>query len=82
MRRSSIQKMVLATACALALSGCGAPEVKTGSLTQRFTMSDAQGRQFGIVELDPVGGGTVYDVTGRVVGRITAPVMTTAAIAQ
>lgn len=66
------------TATLLATSGCSmlkqkeeAP--KTGSLTQRFNMIDAEGRQYGIVEMDPVGGGRIVDVQGRVVGSIVAP---------
>jgi len=62
--------------CASALGACGKAEVKTGSLTQRFTMVDAEGRNFGVVELDPVNGGTIFDVQGRVVGRITSPAPT------
>jgi hypothetical protein len=68
--------------CALALGGCAKTEVKTGSLTQRFTMVDAEGRQFGVVELDPVNGGSIHDVQGRMVGRITAPMAAPTAVAS
>ena len=56
--------------------------MKTGSLTQRFQMIGAEGKQYGVVELDPVTGGTVYDAQGRVIGHImqttAAPVATVA----
>ncbi len=81
MRRVLSSRMVLLMICASALSACGKAEVKTGSLTQHFTMVDAEGRNFGVVELDPVNGGTIFDVQGRVVGRITPPAPTTVAAA-
>ncbi len=66
----------------LLLAACGKPEVKTGQLTQRFTMVDADNVHFGVVELNPISGGAIYDVQGRVVGRIVAPEPTTVAAAQ
>ena len=45
-------------------------------------MIGAEGKQYGVVELDPVTGGTVYDAQGRVIGHImqttAAPVATVA----
>jgi len=73
MRHLQTTKMIVVIACALALTACGRGEVKTGSLTQRFTLIDAEGRHFGVVEMDPVGGGRITDVQGRVVGQIIAP---------
>lgn len=74
---SSVRYMgtiMLLAASAAALSACGGKsEVKTGSLTQRFAMVDSEGRQFGVVELDPVNGGSVSDSQGRLIGRIVAP---------
>ena len=78
MRRSVLTFLVLSVS-ALALTACGKGEIKTGSLTQRFTMMDAEGRQFGIVELDPISGGSIIDTQGRVVGRIVPPAPTTVA---
>lgn len=70
--------LALTTAALLATSGCSmlkskeeAP--KTGTLTQRFTMIDAEGRQYGIVEMDPVSGGRIVDIQGRTVGTIVPP---------
>ena len=73
MRRSPLATLVLLSVSAVVLSACGKAEVKTGNLTQRFTMVDAQGVQFGVVELDPINGGSVMDVQGRMVGRIVPP---------
>ena len=66
----------------LAVTGCDNfrdKTPKTGSLTQHLTMTDAEGRNFGTVELDPVGGGRVLDVQGRLVGRIVTPEATAVA---
>ncbi len=62
----------------LAMSGCDMLKQrdvvpKTGSLTQRFTMIDSDGRQYGVVEIDPINGGKITDVQGRLVGYITPP---------
>ena len=65
--------MFCVAVCATALGGCGKPEVKTGSLVQRFAMMDKDGVQYGTVEFDPAVGGTVTDAQGRVVGRIVPP---------
>ena len=73
MRRPPLATLVLLSVSAVALTACGNAEVKTGNLTQRFTMVDAQGVQFGVVELDPINGGSVMDVQGRMVGRIVPP---------
>ena len=59
--------------CAMAVGACGKAEVKTGNLTQRFTMIDDKGVHFGVVEMDPINGGTVTDMQGRMVGRIVPP---------
>lgn len=64
---------ILLLATALAVSACGKSEPKYGQLTQRFVMVDADGRQFGTVEMDPVGGGRITDVSGRIVGEIYPP---------
>ena len=73
MRSFSRSTMVALSLCALGLSACGKAEVKTGSLTQHFSMVDSDGRVFGAVELDPVNGGTLSDAQGRLVGRIVPP---------
>jgi hypothetical protein len=68
-----LRTTLILTAAALALSACGSNEIKTGSLVQRFAMVDSEGRHFGVVELDPINGGSVVDVSGRVVGKIVPP---------
>jgi hypothetical protein len=65
--------------CAL-LSACGSPDyvtpppqaaVPVGSLTHVLDMVDpGDGRLYGSVELDPVGGGRVFDIDGRLIGHI------------
>lgn len=43
---------------------------KTGSLTHHLKLVGADGRHYGHVELDPVGGGRLYDAQGRTVGIV------------
>ncbi len=73
MRHSLTTKMIVVSLSVLALSACAKPEPKMGSLTQRFTLIDSEGRNFGKVEMDPVGGGSITDIQGRLVGRIVSP---------
>lgn len=63
--------LVLLTACDLAKNDDAVP--KTGSLTQHLTMIDADGRVYGVVELDPLNGGRVWDSQNRLIGRIVPP---------
>lgn len=46
---------------------------KVGSLTQHLTMIDAEGRVYGVVELDPINGGRLWDSQNRLIGRIVTP---------
>ena len=81
--RHTLTKILVVSFCAVALSACGNSEVKTGSLVQRYNITDATGVHFGVVELDPINGGTVIDAQGRPFARVVpfAPqTMTTAAI--
>lgn len=60
----------------ITLSACGSSKKeapKIGDLTQRLTMFDAEGRNFGTVELDPINGGKIYDAQGRLIGRVVTP---------
>ncbi|MBX9726634.1 MAG: hypothetical protein K2X09_05150 [Rickettsiales bacterium] len=82
MRRSPLATLFLLSFSVLALGACGKGEVKTGNLTQRFSMVDDKGVLFGVVEMDPVSGGSITDVQGRVVGRIVPPVNATVAQAM
>lgn len=81
MRRVNFKMIAVVTVSALALSACGKPEVKTGNLVQRFKMVDDAGVHFGVVELDPISGGSIIDVQGRVVGQIVPPSQTAFAMA-
>lgn len=74
--------MFCVAVCATALSGCGKPETKTGSLVQRFAMVDKDGVQYGMVEFDPAVGGSVVDAQGRLIGRITPAAPVAVASAQ
>lgn len=76
MRHSTPLKIIMISAALLSLAACGKGEVKTGSLVQRFAMVDNEGRHFGMVEMDPVSGSTIYDTQGRVVGRVMPPAAT------
>ena len=79
MRRSPLCTLLILSLSAVALSACGKGEVKTGNLTQRFSMVDDKGVHFGVVEMDPISGGSITDAQGRVVGRIVPPVNATVA---
>ena len=46
----------------------------TGDLSRTLEMVDKDGRHYGTVEMDPLGGGRVLDASGRVIGTITPPV--------
>ncbi len=78
------KKLLTAAAAMLLLSGCHNPPpppppppaaaiVQQGSLTRSLDMVDTDGRHYGRVEMDPVGGGKVYDSTGRLIGNIVPP---------
>ena len=70
----------LAALTALALSSTACDQLreppKQGSLTQRLMMMDAEGRNYGTVELDPIKGGKVYNAQGVLIGRVVAPTET------
>ncbi len=65
------------------VTGCAAPVEKktevvvvkpaTGNLTRSLDMVDSSGVHYGHVELDPVGGGKVYDADGRLIGNVVPP---------
>lgn len=62
------------TACTMADTNPNPP--KMGSLTQHLTMVDAEGKIYGIVELDPITGGRIWDSQNRLIGRIVVPAPT------
>lgn len=70
---------MMATLAALfALTACDTfreekVERQTGELTRTLEMQDKSGAYYGTVELDPVGGGKVFDANGRLIGRIVSP---------
>jgi hypothetical protein len=62
-------------AALLAVSACSSAadrdeQRKNGNLTRTLDMVDKDGTRYGSVEMDPVGGGKVYDADGRTIGRI------------
>ena len=72
---------------ALATSGCSAfksrdEAPKTGSLTQQFSIMDRDGRNYGVLELDPISGGKVTDVQGRLIGYVVPPSQVPAPVAM
>ncbi len=73
MRTHVVIRTAIFACTALALTACGKSEVKTGSLVQQFSMVDTEGTRYGVVELDPINGGKVYDAYGRLLG-VVAPV--------
>jgi len=73
--RSALVVVLLATAACSSHSD-DKKEIKTtvGSLTRNLEMIDSKdGTRYGTVELNPVGGGRVFDVDGRMIGQIVPP---------
>lgn len=72
------KSMIMIAVCA-AVSGCANwPQEKKqdvlGNLTRNFQLVDpADGRIYGILEMDPITGGRVVDNGGRVIGTIVPP---------
>ncbi len=62
---------------AMSLSACGlkdeAKPAPSGTLSRNLDMMDKDGKRYGTVEMDPVGGGRVVDSEGRMIGRIVPP---------
>lgn len=67
--------LTLIGATALSLSACDnkKDEPQIGKLTHHLTMVGEDGKRYGTVDLDPVGGGQVYDANGVLIGRVVAP---------
>ncbi len=61
---------ILALVSLAACSSHHDEEVHKASLSRTLNMVDAQNVRYGTVELNPVGGGRVYDVDGRLIGDI------------
>ena len=64
--------LVFISACSSSNERMGHPQV--GTLSRTLEMVDQEGRHYGRVELDPVGGGKVFDSNGRLIGDIVVPV--------
>ena len=63
---------LLFTTSACEMMGFKNNEVKTASLTHRLMMVDKDGVRYGRVELDPLGGGRMYDSEDKLMGNITS----------
>ena len=75
-------KIITLASVLLALSACSSSSDKkeekarvvNGSLTRSFDLIDSKdGVRYGNVDMDPVGGGKVFDADGRLIGYITPP---------
>jgi hypothetical protein len=60
--------LIMLAACGTSVTG-----PQTGTLSRNLNMVDNEGRVYGTVEMTPIGGGRVYDTTGRVIGDIVPP---------
>lgn len=73
--------LIAASTSLLASTGCSSSDndkkkadADIGTLSRSFDMIDKNdGRRYGTVEMDPVGGGRVIDSSGRVIGNIVPP---------
>jgi hypothetical protein len=76
--------LLLIAGTAVALSACDSFKSKDdappprGNLTRNLTLIGADGKNYGTVELDPVNGGRLYDVDGRLIGTVITPAPGTA----
>ncbi len=68
----TITRSAMAVMALFILAACmpkrEAPQM--GNLTRTFTMVDGEGRPYGHILLDPLGGGKVMDSSGRVIGYV------------
>lgn len=62
--------LLMLTACAEKEPEAQAEAPQVGSLTRHFKMVDVEGRNYGHIMLDPLGGGKVIDAEGRVIGYV------------
>lgn len=73
--------LIAASFALLATGACSSSEhdkkkadADIGTLSRNFDMIDKNdGRRYGTVEMDPVGGGRVIDSSGRIIGNIVPP---------
>lgn len=64
-------KLALCLSAALALTACGDKKEEHGTLTHRLKLVGEDGKYYGRAELDPVGGGRLYDAQNNQIGVIT-----------
>jgi len=69
---------LLAMACitlfaVVPLAACDQKPPATASLTHTYTLVDEHGTTAGTVTLQAVGGGELFDVSGKEIGRIVPP---------
>ena len=67
MIRTTISLFIVASLCACSSHH---DDVRKASLGRTLTMVDGDNVRYGTVELNPVGGGRVYDIDGRLIGDI------------
>jgi hypothetical protein len=54
----------------LPLAACSSHDDRSASLGHTLTMVDKENVRYGTVEMDPMGGGRVFDAQGRLLGTI------------
>ena len=62
---------LLATSLAACSSFHHDDQPQTGTLTRHLTMIGEDGKRYGTVDMDPIGGGKVYDSTGALIATLT-----------
>lgn len=68
-----MKPIIFCMAALTLLCACGNDEPQTINLERSFIMSDEEGRRAGTVVLRPLGNGEIRDVSGRIIGVISAP---------
>jgi hypothetical protein len=65
-----IAMLAFTSACGSKQDTTATPAPLKGSLRQTLDMTDKDGKHYGTVEMNPIGGGRVLDADGQVIGKI------------
>ncbi len=70
--KNHVTRLTVLGLLALSLTACdNHRDTQTGTLTRHLTMIGEDGRRYGTVDMDPIGGGKVYDSTGALIATLT-----------
>ena len=70
-RFTQIAALALLSTSMVACSSFHHDEQQTGTLTRHLSLIGEDGKRYGSVDMDPIGGGKVYDSTGALIATLT-----------